>query len=244
MPSHNAHGIFFSSLSDKFNNAMDRFILGIKKSQSQRFDETGSRVAVTTVETTPNYLLDIKVSDKNGYSALVIGYGEGKNISKPVAGLLKKAKVERKLKYIQEFRFDPKVLPVVEADGKKSITFGDVSVAVGEELNPAVLFALKDSIAVTATSKGKGFQGVVKRHAFKGGSKTHGQSDRQRAPGAIGMTTTPGRVFRGKRMAGRMGNETVTIKGLSVVETTEKGLVLKGLIPGAIGGLVRIKRIS
>lgn len=223
---------------------MDRFILGIKKSQSQRFDETGSRVAVTTIETAPNYLLDIKISEKDGYSSLVIGYGEGKNVPKPVQGLLKKAKVEKQLKYIQEFRFDPKALPVTDVEGKKGITFGEVTVTIGQELNPTLLFALKDAIAVTATTKGKGFQGVVKRHAFKGGSKTHGQSDRQRAPGSIGMSTTPGRVFRGKRMAGRMGNETVTIKGLSVIETTEKGLVLKGLVPGAIGGLVRIKRIS
>jgi large subunit ribosomal protein L3 len=223
---------------------MDRFILGIKKSQSQRFDETGARVAVTTIETAPNYLLDIKLSEKNGYSSLVVGYGEGKNIPKPVQGLLKKAKVEKKLKYIQEFRFDPTVLPVTEKDGKKSITFGEVIVEVGQELKPAQLFALKDSVAVTATSKGKGFQGVVKRHAFKGGSKTHGQSDRQRAPGSIGMSTTPGRVFKGKRMAGRMGNDTVTIKGLSVMETSETGVVLKGLVPGAIGGLVRVKRIS
>jgi len=223
---------------------MDRFILGIKKSQSQRFDETGARIAVTTIETAPNYLLDIKLSDKAGYSALVIGYGEGKNIPKPVLGLLKKAKVEKKLKYIQEFRFDPKVLPVSEKDGKKVITFGEVEVEIGQELKPTQLFALADSIMVTATSKGKGFQGVVKRHAFKGGSKTHGQSDRQRAPGSIGMSTTPGRVFKGKRMAGRMGNETITIKGLKVVETNETGLILKGLVPGAIGGLVRVKRNS
>jgi len=223
---------------------MDRFILGIKKDQSQRFDEKGSRVAVTTIETLPNYLLDIKLSEKNGYSSVVIGYGEGKNIPKPVLGLLKKAKVEKKLKYVQEFRFDPTVLPVTEKEKKKCITFGDVVVEVGQELKPNQLFALSDSIVVTATSKGKGFQGVVKRHAFKGGLKTHGQSDRQRAPGAIGSTTTPGRVYKGKRMAGRMGNETVTIKGLSVIEATETGLILKGLVPGAIGGLVRIKRVS
>ena len=223
---------------------MDRFILGIKKSQSQRFDEKGSRVAVTTIETTPNYLLDIKLSDKNGYSALVIGYGNGKNIAKPALGLLKKAKVENKLKYIQEFRFDPSALPVIEKDGKKAITFGEQVVTIGSELKPNQLFAIADSIVATATSKGKGFQGVVKRHAFKGGSKTHGQSDRMRAPGSIGMATTPGRVFKGKRMAGRMGNETITIKGLSVMEITETGLVIKGLVPGAIGGLVRIRRNS
>ncbi len=223
---------------------MDRFILGVKKGSSQRFDSTGSRVSVTTIQTTPNYLLDIKLSDKNGYSALVVGYGEGKNIPKPVLGLLKKAKVDKKLTYIQEFRFDPTILPVTEKEGKKSIAFGETTVEVGQELKPNLLFALSDSITVTATSKGKGFQGVVKRHHFKGGSKTHGQSDRQRAPGSIGMSTTPGRVFKGKRMAGRMGNDTVTIKGLSVIEVTETGLVLKGLVPGAVGGLVRIRRNS
>ncbi len=223
---------------------MDRFILGTKKGQSQRFDEKGSRISVTTIETTPNYLLDIKLSEKNGYSSLVVGYGEGKNIPKPVLGLLKKAKVEKKLKYIQEFRFDPAVLPVTDKDGKKSISFGEVIVEVGQELKPSQLFALADPIVVTATSKGKGFQGVVRRHHFKGGSKTHGQSDRQRAPGSIGMSTTPGRVFKGKRMAGRMGNDTITIKGLSVIEATETGLVLKGLVPGAIGGIVRVRRNS
>lgn len=223
---------------------MDRFILGIKKSQSQMFDENGSRVAVTLIETAPNYLLDIKVSDKDGYSAIVVGYGEGKNIAHPVLGLLKKAKVDKKLKFIQEFRFDPKVLPVTEKDGKKSIAFGDVIVEVGQELKPSQLFALKDDCVATGTSKGKGFQGVVKRHAFKGGSKTHGQSDRQRAPGSIGMSTTPGRVFKGKRMAGRMGNETVSVTGLTVMETTDTGIVLKGLVPGAIGGLIRVKRNS
>jgi large subunit ribosomal protein L3 len=223
---------------------MDRFILGVKKGSSQRFDSKGSRVVVTNIQTTPNYLLDIKLSEKNGYSALVVGYGEGKNIPHPVQGLLKKAKVDKKLKHIQEFRFDPKVLPVTEKDGKKSIAFGETIVEVGQELKPNLLFALSDAITVTATSKGKGFQGVVKRHGFKGGSKTHGQSDRQRAPGSIGMSTTPGRVFKGKRMAGRMGSDTVTIKGLTVVEVTETGLVLSGLVPGANGGLVRVRRNS
>jgi len=223
---------------------MDRFILGVKKGSSQRFDSAGSRVAVTTIQTTPNYLLDIKLSEKNGYNSLVIGYSEGKNIPKPVLGLLKKAKVDKKLKHIQEFRFDPAVLPVTEKEGKKSVSFGETVVEVGQELKPNHLFAISDSITVTAVSKGKGFQGVVKRHHFKGGSKTHGQSDRQRAPGSIGMSTTPGRVFKGKRMAGRMGNDTVTIKGLSVMEVTETSLVLKGLVPGAIGGLVHIRRNS
>lgn len=235
---------FFRHCPISFNNAMDRFILGIKKGNSQQFDETGKRIVTTRIETAPNYLLDIKLSEKNGYAALVIGFKDGKNVPKPVQGLLKKAGVKNQLTYVSEFRFDPQVLPVNEKDGKKSITFGETVVEVGQELKPQVLFSLQDEVQATATSKGKGFQGVVKRHAFKGGSKTHGQSDRQRAPGSIGMSTTPGRVFKGKRMAGRMGNETVTIKGLKVVEVTEKGIIITGLVPGAIGGLVRIKRIN
>jgi len=223
---------------------MDRFILGIKKGQSQRFDKNGSRLAVTIIETAPNYLLDIKLADKNGYNAIVVGFKEGKNIQKPVQGLLKKAKVKKQLLYISEFRFDPTVLPISEVDGKKAISFGELVVTVGQELKPSQLFQLEDMVTVTGTGKGKGFQGVVRRHHFKGGPKTHGQSDRLRAPGSIGMSTTPGRVFKGKRMAGRMGSETVTVKNLPIVETNETSIIVGGLVPGAIGGLIRVKRIS
>lgn len=236
--------IFFPYCPISYFNAMDRFILGIKKGQSQRFDKNGSRLAVTIIETAPNYLLDIKLAEKNGYNAVVVGFKEGKNVQKPVAGLLKKAQVEKQLKHISEFRFDPTVLTVSEVEGKKAIAFGDVVVTVGQELKPSQLFKLDDMVTVTGTSKGKGFQGVVRRHHFKGGSKTHGQSDRQRAPGSIGMSTTPGRVFKGKRMAGRMGNETKTVKNLAVVEANDTNLVVGGLVPGAVGGLIRIKRNS
>lgn len=236
--------IFFPYCPISYFNAMDRFILGIKKGQSQRFDKNGSRLAVTIIETAPNYLLDIKLAEKSGYNAVVVGFKEGKNVQKPVSGLLKKANVEKQLKHITEFRFDPTVLAVSEVEGKKAISFGDVVVSVGQELKPSQLFKLDDMVTVTGTSKGKGFQGVVRRHHFKGGSKTHGQSDRQRAPGSIGMSTTPGRVFKGKRMAGRMGNETITVKNLAVVEATDTNLVVGGIVPGAVGGLIRIKRNS
>jgi large subunit ribosomal protein L3 len=131
---------------------------------------------------------------------------------------------------------------LVEEEGKKVMMLGDKKFAVGQELKPADVFAKGETVTVSGTSKGKGFQGVVKRHAFKGGSKTHGQSDRQRAPGAIGMTTTPGRVFKGKRMAGRMGSDRITMSGLQIVDITEEGIRIKGLVPGASGGLLEVRQ--
>jgi len=105
-----------------------------------------------------------------------------------------------------------------------------------------LFFKQGDKISVSGTSKGKGFQGVVRRHHFAGGSKTHGQSDRLRAPGSIGQTTTPGRVLKGKRMAGRMGGKRTTVKGLFVVDVLDKGLLIKGLVPGAKNGLLEIRK--
>ncbi len=221
---------------------MDRFIIGIKKEQSQRFDEKGNRIPVTFVQTSPNYLVNIKTAAKDGYDAVVLGFEENKNIPNPVKGLLKKAGITVSLHHIAEFRFDANTLKVEEVEGKKAMMLGEAKVVVGQEIKPAQLFAVNDVVKATATSKGKGFQGVVKRHHFKGGSKTHGQSDRQRAPGSIGMTTTPGRVFRGKRMAGRMGNDTITLPNCSVVEIKDNGIVIKGLVAGPIGGLVRIRK--
>ncbi len=221
---------------------MDRFIIGIKKEQSQRFDEKGNRIPVTFVQTSPNYLVNIKTIDNDGYDAVVLGFQENKHTSKPVKGLLKKAGIMVNLLHIAEFRFDSDTLTIENVDGKKAMVLGPVKVVVGQEVKPTQLFAQNDIVKATAVSKGKGFQGVVKRHHFKGGSKTHGQSDRQRAPGSIGMTTTPGRVFKGKRMAGRMGNDTVTLPHCDVVEVKDDGIVIKGLVPGPIGGLVRIRK--
>jgi large subunit ribosomal protein L3 len=107
-----------------------------------------------------------------------------------------------------------------------------------------LFFNIGDKVDISGTSKGKGFQGVVKRHHFAGGPRTHGQSDRERAPGSIGQTTTPGRVYKGKRMAGRMGSKRVTIKNLEVIKVDKNGLIVKGLVPGAIDSLLEIKTVS
>ena len=115
---------------------------------------------------------------------------------------------------------------------------------VGQEIKPPIFFKKDDTVQVTGISKGKGFVGVVKRHRFAGGPRTHGQSDRERAPGSIGAGTTPGRVLKGKRMAGRMGSQTVTVKGLKVIEATDESLEIKGLVPGAIKTLLIIRSES
>lgn len=219
---------------------MDRFIVGIKKDQSQSFDEKGNRISTTLIETAPFVYIRLKTIEKDGYSALVCGFGTAKKIAKTTGGLLKKNAPEAKPAKLVEFRFRKGSVELAENNGVK---FGDAVVLPGQEIKPSMLFAVADVLSVTGTSKGKGFQGVVKRHHFKGGSKTHGQSDRQRAPGAIGMTTTPGRVFRGKRMAGRMGNDTVTVKGLKLVAMNDTTITVAGLVPGPIGGFVKVNKI-
>lgn len=115
--------------------------------------------------------------------------------------------------------------------------------SVGDLLKATAVFKPGDVVDVIGTSKGKGYAGVVKRHHFKGGPRTHGQSDRERAPGAIGSTTTPGRVYKGKRMAGRMGQDRVTIKNLQVVSVDDNYLLVKGLVPGSLNSLVMIKKV-
>ncbi|MCL4363675.1 50S ribosomal protein L3, partial [Patescibacteria group bacterium] len=117
----------------------------------------------------------------------------------------------------------------------------ETKIFVGEQIKPTIFFKKGDKVTVSGISKGKGFQGAVKRHHFKGGPRTHGQSHGERAPGSIGMTTTPGRVFRGKRMAGRMGNDRVTVKGLEVVDVIDGGIVVKGLVPGHNGNLLEVR---
>ncbi|MEI6532244.1 MAG: 50S ribosomal protein L3, partial [Candidatus Roizmanbacteria bacterium] len=123
------------------------------------------------------------------------------------------------------------------------IKMGEGNVSVGQEIDLTIIFKVGDRVNITGKSKGKGFQGVVKRHGFRGGSKTHGQSDRERAPGSIGQATTPGRVFKGKRMAGRMGNERICTRNLEIIEVYVNKLVVKGLVPGAISGIVEVKSV-
>jgi len=225
---------------------MTGFILGKKISQGQSFTEDGRRIPQTTIKTSSCYLVDIKTKEKQGYFALKLGVGSVKNIKKPVQGELKKVGVNTPLYFLKEFRLERygKTINCIEENGKRGIQIGDRKFFVGEEILPELVFSVGDLIDVSGISKGKGFQGVVKRHRFAGGPKTHGQSDRERAPGSIGQTTTPGRVYKGKRMAGRMGGERVTIKNLSIIKIDKDQIVVKGLVPGAVNSWLEIRTVK
>lgn len=206
-------------------------ILGSKGVTSQTFVE-GFRIPVTKVTAGPCVVTQVNNLDRNGYWAIQIGYSsrKPKNTSKPLQGHLKETSKENKFpRFLREIRLDK------EADLK-----------VGDEVKVSDIFKVGDVVSVTGISKGKGFAGVVKRHGFRGGPRTHGQSDRERAPGSIGQTTTPGRVYRGKRMAGRMGGEKITIKNLHVISINpESGLLeISGQIPGNVGSLIVIEKIK
>lgn len=218
---------------------MKAFILGKKSIQSQQFTEAGVRIPVTVVEADSCYLMSVTDQAKQGYCAVKLAFGKTANIKKPANGELKKAGIKTPLRFFREMRVDEDA--IVDDQDKKGWTVGEATLFVGDQVKPNVVFKKGDKVDVTATSKGKGFQGGVRRHGFAGGPKTHGQSDRWRAPGSIGQTTTPGRVYKGKRMAGRMGGDRVTVKGLEVVEVTETGLIIKGLVPGAQTGLLQIR---
>jgi large subunit ribosomal protein L3 len=222
---------------------MPSFILGKKSIQSQQFDKKGERIPTTFIDTSMCHLIDIITPDKRGYFSVKLGLGSTKNIKKPVKGELEKAGIKTPLRFLREFRLEQyqDKIKFIEDGKKRGVQIGESKIFSGDIINPNIFLKSGDLITVSGISKGKGFQGAVKRHHFKGGSHTHGQSHGERAPGSIGMTTTPGRVFRGKRMAGRMGGERVTIKNLEVIEVKENGLVIKGLVPGAKGGLLEIR---
>lgn len=201
-------------------------LLGRKIGMTQVFRENGEVIPVTVIEAGPCVVTQIRTKERDGYEAVQIGFGatEARKLTKPQQGHLKGANTL--VRHLREFRAD------------------DVSAhSVGETVD-ANLFSVGQRIDVVGTSKGKGFAGVVKRHHFRGGPKTHGQSDRHRAPGSIGSGTTPGRVWKGMRMAGRMGNQRVTVQNLEVVEIlADKNLILvHGSVPGARNGLVRLQR--
>ncbi|MFA9288831.1 MAG: 50S ribosomal protein L3 [Weeksellaceae bacterium] len=221
---------------------MAGFILGTKKDQTQMFDEKGNRIPVTTIVTSPCYIVDIKNTDTDGYMSIKLGYGQAKRNGKSVAGQLKKAGIETPLRFMKEMRM--RVLPAnvefVTEEQKKGIKVGENTLFIGDEVKPMMLFQIGDIIDVTGTSKGKGFQGVVRRHGFRGGPRTHGQSDRERAPGSLGSGTTPGRVFKGLKMAGRMGGDTITVQNLMVIAADETTLTVKGLVPGHKGSMVEV----
>lgn len=201
-------------------------LLGKKLGSSQTFDDKGKRIPVTTVLAGPNWITEIE--NQEGYKSIQLGFGDIKNLSKAEIGHLKKAGLDMKLRFLRSFTVDE------IAENEKP----------GSQVAVDAIFAPGDIIRVTGTSKGKGFAGVIKRHNFRGGPRSHGQSDRERSPGSIGSTTTPGRVFKGKRMAGRMGNDRVTVRNLQIVavDPSTQILTIKGLVPGAINGLVIVAK--
>ncbi|MEI6042990.1 MAG: 50S ribosomal protein L3 [Chloroflexota bacterium] len=211
-------------------------ILGKKLGMTQIFDERGRVIPVTVVEAGPCRITQVRTQERDGYEAVQLGFEESRRLKQPQKGhqkeLLRKEKInghsqEFGLKYLREVA-----------------TTDVTSTKVGDTIKAGDIFKAGDVVDVTGTSKGKGFAGVMKRHNFKGGPKTHGQSDRRRAPGSIGSGTTPGRVVKGLRMAGHMGNERVTTQNLKVVRIEpEKNLILiKGAVPGATNGLVLIRK--
>lgn len=196
-------------------------ILGQKLGMTQVFAEDGNAVPVTVIAAGPCYVTQVKTIENDGYEAVQLGFGAAKRLSAAEKGHLKGIDP---VKHLREFRVD------------------DVSaVEVGQQID-VTLFEEGEHVNISGTSKGKGFAGVVKRHHFAGGPKTHGQSDRMRSPGSSGATTTPGRVLKGKRRAGRMGGERVTVKNLEVVRVDgERNLLLvRGAVPGPKNGLLMI----
>lgn len=205
-------------------------VLGRKIGMTQVFTENGEVVPVTVLEVGPNYVTQIKSVEKDGYDSVQIGFRETRKISKAEKGHLRTIQVPG-LRHLHEVRS--------EGDVEVGQSFGADVFQKGEKVDVTV-----GAVKGTLGTKGKGFAGTVKRHGFAGGPKTHGQSDRHRAPGSIGASTTPGRVFKGMRMAGHMGNVRRTILNLTVVDTIpERNLLLvKGGVPGAKQGIVVVRR--
>ena len=200
-------------------------ILGKKIGMTTIFENDGNAVPCTVIEAGPCYITQIKKKDKDGYESVQLGFEEKKekNSTKPLIGKFKKIKtpVLRHLKEVRDFNSEE----LKEGDQVKVDIFKEGDIVKG-----------------TGVSKGKGFQGVVKRHGFGGGQRTHGQSDRQRAPGSIGGSSYPSRVFKGQRMAGRMGGDRVSVRNLRIVKIfVDSNLILiKGAVPGTKTGLVEI----
>jgi len=199
-------------------------MIGKKLGMSQIFDATGLAHPVTVLEVGPCVVTQVRTPERDGYSALQLGFGLSKRLNRPDQG------------HRQASRYMSETLREVRADDVSEFSVGQVV--------KADAFVEGELVDVIGTSKGRGFQGGVKRHGFRGGPKTHGQSDRLRAPGSIGSSATPGRVFKGLRMAGRMGNDRVTIQNLKVlrVDVERNLLLVQGSVPGANDGLVIVRR--
>ena len=200
-------------------------IIGKKIGMTQIFDEKGNVIPVTVIETAGNVVTQVKTIETDGYNSIQLGYGEvkAKHLNKPLEGHFKKAGVENK-KHLREFRME------------------DVTnYKVGDEVK-ADIFVAGEKVDVQGTTKGKGFQGVIKRHGQHRGPMGHG-SMYHRRPGSMGQRSTPGRVFKGKKLPGHMGRVTVTIQNLEVVkvDTDKNVLLVKGSVPGAKGAILKVK---
>jgi large subunit ribosomal protein L3 len=203
--------------------------LGKKVGMTRIFTEEGTAVPVTVIEAGPCKITQVKTKEKDGYRALQVAFGEKRKnlIKKPLLGHLKKSGMEA-TRWLSELKLE---------EGE--------NFEVGQTLDVSILHP-GDIIKVSGTAKGLGFQGAVRRHHFGGGPKTHGQSDRTRAPGSVGASSFPSRTFRGQRMAGRMGGQTVTVKNLKVVDvdTEHNALLVKGAVPGKPNSLVKIEIVE
>ncbi|MBT1018319.1 50S ribosomal protein L3 [Canibacter sp. lx-72] len=202
-------------------------LLGTKLGMTQVWDENGAVVPVTVVQVAPNVVTQIRTAEVDGYNAVQIaaGYIDPRKVTRPLAGHFEKAGVTPR-RHLTEVR-----------------TANAAEYSLGQELTAGETFAAGEKIDVVGTSKGKGFAGTMKRHNFKGVGASHGQHRNHRKPGSIGGASFPGRVFKGQRMAGRMGGERVTVQNLTVhAVDAERGLLLiKGAVPGAKGRLVFVR---
>lgn len=199
-------------------------LIGRKLGMTQIFDEQGLARPVTVIEAGPCVVTQVRSAEKDGYEAVQLGYGIAKKLNKPQQGHVRAS--GHQVKTLREFKADD---------------YSDVEIG---QVFKADTFAEGDVIDVIGTSKGRGFQGGMKRHGFHGGPATHGQSDRARAPGSIGSSATPGRVFKGKKMAGHMGNDQVTVQNLKVlrIDVERNLLLVEGSVPGPNQGTLLIKR--
>jgi large subunit ribosomal protein L3 len=201
-------------------------LIGMKVGMTQIFDESGEAIPVTLIEAGPCYVTQVRLPEKDGYSAVQLGFVEGKqkHLTSGQLGHLKRNDLPP-LRFLREFRQK------------------DPDVSEGQTLTVGEVFEVGETVDVVGTSKGKGFAGAVKRYHFHGGPKTHGQSDRHRAPGSRSSGTTPGRVYKGSRGPGHLGFDRVTAQNLKVVLVDgERNLLgLRGAIPGPKGGVVMVK---
>ncbi|MAF14311.1 MAG: 50S ribosomal protein L3 [Parcubacteria group bacterium] len=203
-----------------------KFILAEKKEMTQKFEENGTVIPVTKVIANPCVVTQLKDIKKDGYTAVQIGFGSKRNLSKSVKGHLKNL---GNFRYLKEFK-------ISDEDAKK--------LAVGNKITVNI-FQSGDKVKVSGTSKGKGFQGVVKRHGFHGSLASHGHKDQLRMPGSIGATG-PAHVFKGKKMPGQMGNSQVTVTNLEIVEidSDKNEIFIKGAVPGARNNLLLISGVG